>query len=93
MFDIANSRTIVLWGKNVYISSVHLIPLLKEAKRKGATIILIDPVHHQTTQLSDLFVQPRAGGDAALACGIARWLLENEHHDKDAEFYCDHFDR
>jgi len=93
MFDIANSRTIVLWGKNVYISSVHLIPLLKEAKRRGTTIVLIDPVHHQTTQLSDLFVQPRAGGDAALACGIARWLLENGRYDQEAAAYCDHFDR
>lgn len=91
MFDVGNSRTIILWGKNVYVSSVHLIPALLEARRNGATIVLIDPVHHQTTQLADLFIQPRPGGDAALACGMANWLVENNLHDPTAADYCDHY--
>ena len=74
--DIDNSRTIFLWGKNVAVSSVHLIPLLKAARRRGARVVLIDPVHHQTAQWCDLFIQPRAGTDAAVAMGIARWLFE-----------------
>ena len=36
LFDLRHSRTIVLWGKNVFVSSVHLIPLLQEARKRGA---------------------------------------------------------
>jgi anaerobic selenocysteine-containing dehydrogenase len=91
-FDLHHARTIVLWGKNVYVSNVHLIPQLKEAQARGAHIILIDPVHHRTSQLADLTIQPRAGTDAAIALGIARWLFEHNREDPQAHQYCDHYD-
>ena len=47
LFDLRNSRTIVLWGKNPYVSSVHLLPVLREAKARGTRLIQIDPVHHR----------------------------------------------
>ena len=92
LFDLLNSRTIVLWGKNVFVSSVHLIPILKEARRRGARLILIDPVRHRSATLCDLVLQPRAGGDAGLACGTARWLWENGAIDRQAAAYCDHLE-
>ena len=92
LFDLLNSKTIVLWGKNLYVSSVHLIPILKEARRRGARIILIDPVWNRTTELCDTFIQPRPGGDIALTMGIARVLFDSNLHDAGAEAYCDHFD-
>lgn len=92
IFDLLNSQTIILWGKNPYASQVHLLPVLRDAKKKGARLILIDPVHHQTVQLCDQFVQPRPGGDAALALGIACWLFENGKADPSAESYCDNVD-
>lgn len=91
-FDLQRARTIVLWGKNVYISNVHLIPQLKEAQSRGARVLLIDPVHHRTSQLADMTIQPRAGTDAAIALGIARWLFEHNLHDPQASQYCDHYD-
>lgn len=89
--DIANSRTIVLWGKNVAVSSIHLLPMLNEARRRGTQVVLIDPVHNRTAALADLFVQPRAGSDAAVALGIARWLFEHSLIDSTADQYCDNF--
>ena len=89
-FDLHHARTIFLWGKNVFVSSIHLIPELKKARENGARIVLIDPVHHQTASISDLYVQCRPGGDAAIAMGIARWLFENQRVDSEAEHYCDH---
>ena len=91
-FDLHHSKTIFLWGKNVFVSSVHLIPQLKRAKKNGARIVLIDPVHHRTASIADLFVQPRPGGDAAVALGMARWLFEHERADETASDYCDHFE-
>lgn len=92
LLDIQNSRTIILWGKNVAVSNVHLIPVLKAARRRGARLILIDPVHTRTARLCDLVVQPRPGADAALALGVGRWLLEHDRVDPAADQYCDHLD-
>ena len=89
-FDLHHARTIFLWGKNVFVSSIHLIPELKKARASGTQIVLIDPVHHQTTNIADLYVQPRPGSDAAIAMGMARWLFEHDRTDPAAAEYCDH---
>lgn len=91
IFDLLNSKTIILWGKNPYASQVHLLPVLRDAKKNGTRLILIDPVHHQTAQLCDQFIQPRPGGDAALAMGIACSLFETGKADPAAASYCDNF--
>ena len=92
-FDFHHSKTIVLWGKNVFVSSVHLIPELKKARRNGARIVLIDPLSHKTVQLADQYIQPRPGCDAAIALGVARWLFDNGCDDQSAPTYCDNFDQ
>ena len=89
-FDFHNSKTIFLWGKNVFVSSIHLIPELKKARARGTKIVLIDPVYHQTTSIADLYAQPRPGADAAIAMGIARWLFDNDRIDPTVAEYCDH---
>ncbi|MEZ6128405.1 MAG: molybdopterin-dependent oxidoreductase [Planctomycetaceae bacterium] len=91
-FDLHQSKTIFLWGKNVFVSSIHLIPELKKARANGAKIVLLDPVHHQTTTIADLYVQPRPGGDAAVAMGMARWCFEHHQTDPLAGDYCDHLE-
>ncbi len=92
LFDVLNSKTIVLWGKNPYVSQVHLLPMLKEAKRNGARLVLVDPVHHRTAGLCDLYLQPRPGGDIALALAVAQLFFERGWHDSTAASYCDHLD-
>ncbi len=91
LFDLLNARTILLWGKNVYVSQVHLLPILKRAQAAGAKLILIDPIKHRSAGLCDEFCQVEPGGDAALALGMARWLHDNGLLDHQAETYCDHF--
>ncbi|MEZ4310299.1 MAG: molybdopterin-dependent oxidoreductase [Polyangiaceae bacterium] len=92
LFDLYHSRNILLWGKNVFTSSPHTIPVLREARSRGARLLLIDPVHHKTASLCDTFIQPRPGGDFALAMAVARLLFERGHTDPDAPSYCDHLD-
>jgi anaerobic selenocysteine-containing dehydrogenase len=92
LFDLLNSRTIVLWGKNVHTSSVHLLPVLREARRRGAVLIGIDPVRTRAAELCELFLQPRPGADFGLAMGVARWLLDHDAVPEDAARGCDHFD-
>lgn len=92
LFDLLNSRTILLWGKNPHVSNVHLLPVLKQARDRGARLALIDPVHHRGADLCEMHVQPRPGGDIALVFGMARLLFERGQADPDAARYCDHHD-
>ena len=91
VFDLLNSRNILLWGKNVFTSSPHLVPILREARDKGSRLVLIDPVFHKTATLCERFIQPRPGGDFALCMATARLLFERGWIDPDAPNYCDHF--
>ena len=76
LHDLLNARNILLWGKNVFVSSPHTIPVLRDARARGARLALVDPVHHRTAELCEQFWQPRPGGDFALAMAVARLLFE-----------------
>ncbi len=90
LFDLLNSRHIVLWGKNPMVSNVHLVPVLKDAAARGARLVSIDPVHHRSTTLADLVLQPRPGADFELAMGVARHLFDGGRTDPGAARFCDH---
>ena len=92
LFDLLNARNILIWGKNVHVSSPHTLPVLRQARERGTELVLIDPVHHKTASLCQRYVQPRPGGDFALAMAVARRLFERGWIDPAAAHYCDHLD-
>jgi anaerobic selenocysteine-containing dehydrogenase len=92
LHDLLHAKSILIWGKNVHVSSPHTLPVLREAKKRGAHLTMIDPVHHQTASLCDEVIAPRPAGDFALAMGIARLVFEHDWVDPDAARYCDHLD-
>jgi len=89
LFDLLNAKNILVWGKNVFTSSPHTIPVLKGARARGAKIVLIDPVHNKTSTLADAYVQPRPAGDFALAMAVASVLFARGWVDETAPSYCD----
>jgi len=92
LFDLLNSKHIVLWGKNPKVSNVHLVPVLKDAQQRGAEVVSIDPVHHKSTPLADVSLQPAPGSDFELAMGVARYLFDTGAVAEDAAEFCDHLD-
>ncbi len=92
LFDLLHSKHILVWGKNVFTSSPHTIPVLKDARSRGAELVLIDPVHHKTASICDKHVQPMPGGDFALAMAVAQILHARGDVDPQAASYCDHVD-
>lgn len=90
--DLVNAKNILVWGKNVVTSSPHTVPVLREAKARGAELVLIDPVHHKTAQLCSAFHAVRPGGDFALAMAVARVLFESGWVEASAASYCDNLD-
>ncbi len=89
LFDLLQAKNVILWGKNVFVSSPHTLMVLKEAKRRGTALALVDPVHHRTASICDRHWQPRPGGDFALAMAVAQCLFERDWIDPGAATYCD----
>jgi anaerobic selenocysteine-containing dehydrogenase len=89
LFDIENSRYIYLWGKNPFVSNVHLVPLLKDARARGARVTLIDPVRHKGATLADRALAPVPGSDVTIAFAVARILIDTGRADPLAAERCD----
>ena len=51
-----------------------------EAKKRGATVIHVDPRFTRTSALADLHVPIRAGADIAFVGGIINYVLQNERY-------------
>src|SRR5215469_5801945 len=51
-----------------------------EAKRRGATIIHVDPRFTRTSAVADIHVPLRAGSDIAFLGGIINYVLEHEKY-------------
>lgn len=90
--DLAHARAVILWGKNPHTSSPHLLPVLQDLKKRGVSIALIDPVAHRGTSLASLHVQPRPGGDLALALCLAAMAFDYGRVSPDAGSFCDNLD-
>jgi formate dehydrogenase major subunit len=54
-----------------------------EAKRRGATIIHVDPRFTRTSAVADEFVRLRPGTDIVFLGAIVRWVIENEKYFRD----------
>jgi len=91
LFDLVNARNIILWGKNPNVSNIHLLPILRKAKKSGAKILLIDPVRHKAEKVADRTILVRPGGDFDLAMGAAALLFARGQTDPAAPSYCDDF--
>jgi len=90
-FDLLNAKNILLWGKNPAISNVHLMPVLQQAKRKGARVLLVDPIQHKAAKVADRAILVRPGGDFDLAMGVASRLFESGSVVSNAADFCDDF--
>ncbi len=86
--DLAHSRAVVVWGKNLAVTHLHWAAFVSEARKRGAKVLVIDPVCTATAKKADRFFQLRPGTDGLLALGVARRLLERES--VDATFLADH---
>lgn len=81
--DMVHSRLIIIWGLNPMTSNVHQVPILEEARKRGAKLIVIDPYKHETARRADLHLQIRPGTDSALALGMMNILINENRIDRD----------
>jgi anaerobic selenocysteine-containing dehydrogenase len=74
--DFQDARLIVVWGANPSASGIHLVPHIREAQRRGARLIVIDPRTTQLARHADIHLQIRPGTDLPVALAIHRHLFE-----------------
>lgn len=71
------SDFILIWGMNIAATSVHFVPIVKAAKKRGARVVMIDPCRNRTSHLADEQLMPRPGTDGALALGLMHVLIRD----------------
>lgn len=70
----AAADLILLWGINAAATNLHGLHAVREAKRRGAQVWLVDTYRHATAPLCDRVVLVKPGTDGALALGILHLL-------------------
>jgi anaerobic selenocysteine-containing dehydrogenase len=80
--DTAHSRLILIWGHNPASTAPHFMPFLKDAQRRGCTVVVIDPRRTRTARTADWHVAPRPGSDGALALSLAHVIVQEGLHDE-----------
>ncbi|HET6494924.1 MAG TPA: molybdopterin-dependent oxidoreductase [Thermoleophilia bacterium] len=81
--DFENARCIVLWGANPPYAHPNMTQYITAARRKGATLVVVDPRLSAIARRADIHANLRPGTDGALAWGLAHEILEMGAQDKD----------
>jgi len=81
--SVAESKYIVIWACNVISTNLHLWPTIAEAQRRGAKVVVIDPVRNRTAARADWHLPIRPGTDGALALALINVLIGEQLIDRD----------
>src|SRR5471032_254197 len=80
--DYPEAKLIILWGINPSASGIHIIPFLREAQKRGAKLIVIDPRTTPLARSADMHIAVKPGSDVAVALAVHRHLFVNGHADE-----------
>ena len=91
-FQIINpeNKLIVVWGSNLEKRNNHAYSLVKEAKRNGSHVVVVNPIRTKLAEKTKTFLQPFPGTDYLIAKYIMNKIIKSENHDK--EFLSNHVD-
>jgi anaerobic selenocysteine-containing dehydrogenase len=80
---IVHSRLIVLWGTNTIVTNLHYWPLVREAQRRGARLIVVDPIRTRTADAADWHLPIKPASDAVLALAMMHVMIRDGLVDHD----------
>jgi anaerobic selenocysteine-containing dehydrogenase len=86
--DYPHAALIVLWGINPSATGIHMVPYVREAQKRGAKLVVIDPRTTVLARSADLHLAVRPGSDVAVALAVHRYLFETGGTDQ--AFLTDH---
>ena len=90
--DWYNSTYLIAWGSNVPQTRTPDAHFFTEVRYKGAKTVAITPDYSEVAKLSDVWLHPKQGTDAALGMAFGHVIL-NEFHVKRTVPYFDEYAR
>src|SRR5215217_6971225 len=72
----------VVWGNNATVANLHLVSKLRDAKRKGGRLVVVDPLRTKIAEQADLHLTPYPSTDVLLAFAVAVELERLGVHDQ-----------
>lgn len=80
--DLEDCEVIILWGVNLSETNASKYERVKDARKKGARTIVVDPRPVRLAKEADLWLRVRPGTDCALALGMINVIIANGWYDK-----------
>ena len=69
---IKNAKNVIIWGRNPYVTNIHLLDLIKDK-----FTLTIDVINSKTAKNSDYFIQVKPNSDYFLALLLAKLIFKN----------------
>ena len=85
--DWYNSAFIMVWGSNVPQTRTPDAHFLTEVRYKGTKAVVISPDYSEAAKLSDIWLKPKQGTDAALAMAMIHVILKEFHVDNQSVYF------
>ncbi len=83
LFTAENAKLITLWGMNWICTKMPDAHWLTEARQRGAKVITIATEYQATSNKADEVIIIRPGTDAALALGVASFIINEKLYDEE----------
>ncbi len=85
--DWYNSNYIIAWGSNVPQTRTPDAHFFTEVRYKGAKTVSITPDYAEVSKLTDEWLNPKQGTDAALGMAFGHVILKEYHLEKPSEYF------
>src|SRR5574344_1866757 len=91
--DWYNSNYIIAWGSNVPQTRTPDAHFFTEVRYKGAKTVSVTPDYSEVAKLTDLWLNPKQGTDAALAQAFCHVIFKEFHLEKPSAYFTDYVRR
>ena len=91
--DWYNSNYIIAWGSNVPQTRTPDAHFFTEVRYKGAKTVSVTPDYSEVAKLTDLWLNPKQGTDAALGMAFGHVILKEFHLENPSEYFTDYVRR
>jgi len=88
--DWYNSSFMILWGSNVPQTRTPDAHFYTEARYRGAKSAVVSPDYSEAAKFGDIWLNPQAGTDAALALAFGHVILREYHLDRQVPYFEDY---
>ncbi|MBI1219993.1 MAG: nitrate reductase subunit alpha [Rhodobacteraceae bacterium] len=88
--DWYNAGFLILWGSNVPQTRTPDAHFYTEARYRGTKSAVVSPDYSEAAKFGDIWLNPQAGTDAALAMAFGHVILREYHLDRQVPYFEDY---